>query len=144
MIDGGHHLIPLIFVRTFDDHFGHHRAEDMWELLFADGLAILAESEDQLQEGMLIWQKDLERFGLKMNAIKTETLLCSRVGGQSTVSRGRRGDELKKVESFQYMGSTLCQIGWNDVQERLNAIWMKWMELSGVLHDSRMPIKLKV
>ena len=38
----------------------------------------MADSEEQLQERLLKWQECLEKYGLKMNAKKTETMVCSK------------------------------------------------------------------
>ena len=50
----------------------------MWELLYADDLGILAEKEVDLQRRVVEWQEALERKGLKVNAKKTEVVVCTR------------------------------------------------------------------
>lgn len=63
--------LNLLFVIVIDVLLAHLRVEDLWELLFADDLATMAISADQLQERLVRWQ---ERYGLKINAKKTKVL----------------------------------------------------------------------
>ena len=55
------------------------------------------------------------------------------------------GVELPKVETFKYLGSVLDKEGTSkqDVQHRIGVGWIKWRELSGVLCDANMPVKMK-
>ena len=137
-------LSPLLFTVIIDVLSKHLQAENLWELLFADNLIIMADSEEQLQERLIKWQKSLERFGLKMNAKKTETMICCKKGGAKMVVWERNG-ELNQVESFIYLGSMICESEGceKDVQMRVSASWMKWKEMSTVKNDRRMPMRLK-
>jgi len=47
-------------------------------MLYADNLIIAAISSAKLQERFGEWQEALERKGLKVNANKTETMVCTR------------------------------------------------------------------
>ena len=80
-----------------------------------------------------------------MNAKKTETMVCCKKGGAKVVVRERNGEELNQVESFRYLGSVICESGGckKDVQARVSASWMKWKEVSAVMNDRRMPMRLK-
>ncbi|XP_063889347.1 uncharacterized protein LOC135116067 [Scylla paramamosain] len=46
--------------------------EDLWELLFADDLVIIADTKEELQERYLFWKGNLERKGMKVSTQKTE------------------------------------------------------------------------
>ena len=142
----GSTLSPLLFAVIIDVLSEHLRAENLWELLFADDLVIMADSEEQLQERLVKWQKSLEQFGLKMNAKKTKTMVCCKKGGAKVVVWERNGEELNQVESFRYLGSVICESAGceKDVQARVSASWMKWKEVSVVMNDRRMPMRLKV
>ena len=139
-------LSPLLFAVIIDVLSEHLRAENLWELLFADDLAIMADSEEQLQERLSKWQECLEKYGLKMNAKKTETMVCSKNGEEQVNSRDMHGEELEQVKSFRYLGSLIhnnkggCE---KEVQARVSASWMKWREVTTVLNDKRMPMRLK-
>ena len=48
-----------------------------WELLYADDLALIAESEEKLMDKLQIWQNGFEEKGLKVNVKKTKVMRCS-------------------------------------------------------------------
>ena len=49
-LHAGSALSPLLFAVIIDVLSEHLRAENLWELLFAYDLAIMADSEEQLQD----------------------------------------------------------------------------------------------
>lgn len=55
------------------------------------------------------------------------------------------GQLLRKSSHFKYLGSTISNNGTchEDVIARTQTSWMKWHQLTGVLCDRRMPLKLK-
>ena len=55
------------------------------------------------------------------------------------------GKELIKTTSFKYLGSwiTSNSCTFEEVQARSRAAWMRWRELTGVMCDRRMPLRLK-
>ena len=54
----------------------------------------MEDSEEQLQES-------LEKYGLKINAKKTEMMICSENGKEQVNIRDAHGEELKQVKSFK-------------------------------------------
>ena len=48
------------------------KGELPWELIFSDNMAHVAETEEELQEKVLSWQRVLGEGGLKMNATKSD------------------------------------------------------------------------
>ena len=141
----GSALSPLLFAIVIDVLSEHLRAEDLWELLFADDLAIMADSADQLQERLVRWQESMERYGLKVNAKKTEVLVCSKKGDEKVTIRDRHGEKLKQVNGFKYLGSLVADKGGceKEVQSRVNASWLKWKEVKPIITDKRIPMRLK-
>ena len=92
------------------------------------------------------WQRCLEKGGLKVNVAKTETLACKRVeGGKVLRVRDVHGEEIRQVKEFKCLGTVLCEGGGKsrDVQERVKAGWIKWGEVSVVMKDKRMGMRLK-
>ena len=79
---------------------------------------------------------------MRLNVGKTEYLEC---GVQENGTIDIDGVPLKKCTSFQYLGSTITPEGDTRAaaDSRINAAWMKWREVTGVLCDRRMPDKLK-
>ena len=99
-IHQGSALSPLLFAVIIDVLSEHLRAENLWKLLFADDLAIMADSEEQLQERLLKWQECLEKYGLKMNVKITETIVCSKNGEEQVNIRDMHGEETETGEKF--------------------------------------------
>ena len=59
-----------------------------WELLYADDLVLLADTEDELKEKLQRWKSGLERKGLRVNVGKTKVMKCG-VGLKKTVDTGK-------------------------------------------------------
>ena len=58
-----------------------------WNVLYADDLTVMAESEEALVRKILIWKNSLSAKGLKVNAVKSK-VITSIVGGSDPVSIG--------------------------------------------------------
>ena len=84
-----------------------------------------------------------ERHGLKISSTKTEYLPSPTNDTESTVNSV--DVELSTVTSFKYLGSIFTSEGGSqaDVNNRIRIGWTKWKEVSGVMCDSKMPVKLK-
>ena len=54
--------------------------------------------------------------------------------------------ELKNVDHFKYPGSVVDKDGTidRDVDLRVQAAWLSWRKLTGVLYDRKIPLRLKV
>ncbi|EYC26828.1 hypothetical protein Y032_0010g985 [Ancylostoma ceylanicum] len=57
----------------------------------------------------------------------------------------RRGTDLPRTEAFKYLISTVSFDGClsHEVSARINATWLKWRSLTGVLCDKNIPDRLK-
>jgi len=67
--------------------------DELWELLFADDLVIMADMEEELQQRYLVRKNSLERKGMRMNTQKTEVIVSSREGheeNQHHIGRWRK------------------------------------------------------
>ncbi|GFS20484.1 retrovirus-related Pol polyprotein from type-1 retrotransposable element R2 [Elysia marginata] len=117
-----------------------------WELLFADDLAIIADSEEELQRRWLKWQIGLESKGLKVkvNTGKTEVMVSGRNRTKVNI-KDKEGRELNQVDQFKYLGVTFSKEGEPEtaVRARVKAAWQKWRELGPVIADKKIPTKLK-
>ena len=71
-------LSPLLFVNVLDVVSENIRRGLPWELLYADDLVIVAETEEELKERLTVWKDCLEGKGLKVNMGKTKVMKCSR------------------------------------------------------------------
>jgi len=141
----GSALSPFLFVLVLDAISKNFREGLPMELLFADDLVVMADTEDQLQERWQRWQIGMEKVGLKVNTKKTEVMVSSRNRTRIKIT-DRNGEELNQVDKFKYLGTTLSEEGGSEmaVRARITAAWNKWRQCSGVLYDRKMPRKLKV
>ena len=69
-------LSPLLFIIVMDVVTREIREGLPWELLYADDLVLIAESEDELKQKLKIWKDSMEAKGLKVNVTKTKVMIC--------------------------------------------------------------------
>ena len=69
-------LSPLLFTIALEALSRHFRKDLPWEVFYADGLVLLAESREILMEKIKIWKEGLESKGLKVNIGKTKVMKC--------------------------------------------------------------------
>ena len=72
-------LSPLLFIIVMQAVTKHVSTGLPWELLYADDLVIMAESEEELKEKLVAWKGAMEKKGLKVNIGKTK-VMCSELG----------------------------------------------------------------
>ena len=137
-------LSPLLFIIVMDAISEFVRRDVPWDMLYADDLIVAEDSAANLQARFLGWQKTLESKGLKINAGKTETMVCAKID-EPLVIRDSTGKSLKQVQTFKYLGSVVNATGGceEDVKHRITAAWQKWKDLSGVVCDRKMPVWIK-
>ena len=124
-------------VHTVMDVVSEYVQHDVpWDMLYADDLILSDISSTNLQKRFGEWQETLESKGLKVNADKTETMVCARTAETLQV-KDKTGKALKQVENFRYLGSVIHAQGGSEenIKARIAAAWKKWKELSGVLCD---------
>lgn len=137
-------LSPLLFIIVMDAISENIRREVPWDMLYADDLIVADESAQNSQASFTSWQRALESKGLKINASKTESMVCSRTDEELVIMDGE-GNKLKQVETFKYLGSIMNAKGGceQDVKNRIKAAWQKWRDLSCVLCDPKITVRLK-
>jgi hypothetical protein len=69
-------LSPLLFIAVLEALSLHFREGLPWELLYADDLVLLAESEEELMEKFRHWKDGMEAKGLRVNMEKTKVMKC--------------------------------------------------------------------
>uniref|UniRef100_A0A2A4JTH5 Reverse transcriptase domain-containing protein n=1 Tax=Heliothis virescens TaxID=7102 RepID=A0A2A4JTH5_HELVI len=118
-----------------------------WNILYADDVALISDSVVDLQNDFNRWVKSLEENGLKISRKKTEHMSCI-FDGSTQVNQIQLyidGEPIPTVDHFKYLGSIISSDGGieRDVTHRTTTGWMKWRQLTGVMCDKRMPIRLK-
>ncbi|HXJ94687.1 MAG TPA: reverse transcriptase domain-containing protein [Terriglobia bacterium] len=70
-------LSPLLFTIVLEALSRTFRVGLPWELLYADDLVLMAESEEKLMDKLRRWRHGFEEKGLKVNVGKTKVMRCS-------------------------------------------------------------------
>ena len=64
-------LSPLLFVIVMEDISREFRVALPWKLLYADDLAVIAETEEELINRLNEWKDNVESKGMRVNMNKT-------------------------------------------------------------------------
>ncbi|KAK3555149.1 hypothetical protein QTP86_009988 [Hemibagrus guttatus] len=133
----GSALRPFLFAVVMDQLSEEVRQESPWTMMFADDIVICSESRDQVEENLERWRFALERRGMKVSRSKTEYMCVNEREGSGTVRL--QGEEVKKVQEFKYLGSTVQSNGecGKEVKKRVQAGWNGCRKVSGVLCDRK-------
>ena len=146
-IIGGLHqrseLNPLLFIVVLDDTSEEFRCGLPCELLFADDLTVVIDTEEEMQRRWHGWQIGMESKGLKVYTGKTEVMVGSRRGTKANI-KDNQGTSLRHLNKFKYLGVTISEEGGSEeaVRAIVSAAWGKWRDLSGVISDMKMTRKL--
>ena len=76
-------LSPLLFIIVMEALSRDFRSGCPWELLYADDLANIADSAEELQRKLLLWKNGIEAKGLRVNLNKTKFLRCKQINAKS-------------------------------------------------------------
>ncbi|KAK3513312.1 hypothetical protein QTP70_009998 [Hemibagrus guttatus] len=117
----GSALSPFLFALVMDQLSEEVRQESPWTMMFADDIVICSESREQVEENLERWRFALERRGMKVSGSKTEYMCMNEREGSGTVRL--QGEEVKKVQEFKYLGSTVQSNGecGKEVKKRVQA-----------------------
>ncbi|KAK3545159.1 hypothetical protein QTP70_001710 [Hemibagrus guttatus] len=139
----GSALSPFLFAIVMDQLSEEVRQESPWTMMFSDDIVICSESREQVEENLERWRFALERRGMKVSRSKTEYMCVNEREGSGTVRL--QGEEVKKVQEFKYLGSTVQSNGecGKEVKKRVQAGWNGWRKVSGVLCDQKISARIK-
>ncbi|KAK3526491.1 hypothetical protein QTP70_029992, partial [Hemibagrus guttatus] len=139
----GSALSPFLFAIVMDQLSEEVRQESPWTMMFADDIVICSESREKVEENLERWRFALERRGMKVSRSKTEYMCVNEREGSGTVRL--QGEEVKKVQEFKYLGSTVQSNGecGKEVKKRVQAGWNGWRKVSGVLCDQKISARIK-
>ncbi|KAK3560533.1 hypothetical protein QTP86_010890 [Hemibagrus guttatus] len=115
----GSALSPFLFAMVMDQLSEEVKQESPWTMMFA-----------------------LERRGMKVSRSKTEYMCVNEREGSGTVRL--QGEEVKKVQEFKYLGSTVQSNGkcGKEVKKQVQAGWNGWRKVSGVLCDRKISARI--
>ncbi|KAK3547951.1 hypothetical protein QTP70_001318 [Hemibagrus guttatus] len=136
-------LSPFLFAIVIDQLSEEVRQESPWKMMFADDIVICSERREQVEETLERWRFALERKGMKVSRSKTEYMCVNEREGSGTVRL--QGEEVKKVQEFKYLGSTVQSNGecGKKVKKQVQAGWNGWRKVSGVLCDRKISARIK-
>ena len=71
----GSGLSPLLFLIVMEAISREFRVALPWELLYADDLAVIAETEEELIKRLNQWKENVESKGMRVNMNKTKVMI---------------------------------------------------------------------
>ena len=138
----GSALSPFLFAIIMDKMAEDIRKDTPWDMLFADDI-VCRQNHRKLEDDLEIWRNALERRGLKVSQSSTEYLKAGDVDDGKELKL--QGEKLKKAKNFEYLDSTVSSDGRceEEVRRRIQAGWMSWKKVSGVLCDRKLSARVK-
>ena len=103
-------LSPLLFIAVLDLISRKTVVKDaMKKLLYADGLALVTNGKQELQETMEEWNGLSINHGLKLNLEKTDVLHKGHQREELDIER--EGNKLNQWDNFMYLGGQCAETG---------------------------------
>jgi len=99
----GSALSPLLLVIVIEALSREFRVDLPWELLYADDLVVIAETEDDLIKRHNEWKDFIENRGMKVNTNKTKVMIC---GEWQKVMQ--KGSIYKVIKTFMCRGCMIA------------------------------------
>ena len=87
-------------------------------LRYADDTVLIADSEDKLQRILTTVAEESEKKGLQLNAKKTECMVISKKSVIPKCNITCRGENIKQVDTFKYLGCTITPDAKSDFEIR--------------------------
>ena len=138
----GSALSSFLFAIIMDKLTEDIRKDTPWDMLFADDIVLSRQNCRELEDDLEMWRNALERRGLKVSRSKTEYLKAGDVDHGEELKL--QGEKLKTAKNFKYLGSTVSSDGRCEEEvRRIQAGWMSWKNVSGVLCDRKLSAKVK-
>ena len=113
------------------------------KMMYADDLAIIAESKQELQEVLEEWKGMFKKYGLRMSLENTEMMWAGHQREELNIRLD--GKEIKQVDGFVYLGGMVTEDGHSEVEVRcrIQAGANAWRKVEGVMLDRKILKKLK-
>ena len=136
-------LSPFLFGIIMDKLTEEIRKDAPWNMLSADGIVLSRQNHRELEDDLKIWRNALERRGLKVSRSKTEYLKAGGVDDGEKLKL--QGEKVKRAKNFKNLVLTVSSDGRceEEVKRRIQAGWISWKKLSGVLCDRKLLARVK-
>ena len=116
-------------------------------ICYADDTALMAESEEKLQEIVNEVKYHSSRGGLEMNVKKTKVMLITRKP-EKTITIKVDSADLERVHQFKYLGTQITEDvrTETELKYRMNAAKAKFSSMNTILtsRQLKLPLKLRV
>ena len=112
------------------------------KMMYADDLAIIAESKQELQEMMEEWKGVFKKHGLRMSLEKTEVMWVGHQREELNIRLGSK--EIKQVDGFVYLGGMVTGDKHSEIDARcrIQVGANAWRKV-GIMLDRTISKKLK-
>ncbi|KAG7310042.1 hypothetical protein JYU34_004574 [Plutella xylostella] len=145
-------LSPLLFIIILDDIMRQvsagsrgipWRQGQLEDLDYADDIVLLSKRLSDMQSKIEDLQREGGKYGLKINASKTESM---KVSSSSTEHVTLGNSQLKLVDTFCYLGCILTNKGGADmdIDNRIKKAKAAFAQLAPVWKSHIMPLRLKL
>ena len=113
------------------------------DLDFADDVALLSSTRQQIQSKTTRMDKEATRVGLKINTQKTKTMKINAINQESIQIRGK---DIEEVEEFTYLGATVCKEGggMKDLKNRLSKARGSFIRLKNIWSSNSITRRTKL
>jgi len=115
-------------------------------LRYADDTVLIAETETDLQNILKKVVTESEKKGLQINIKKTECMVISKKNITPKCSLNIKGEEIKNVEKFTYLGSLITSDGRSvtEIKKRIGMAKEVFNKMSAVFKNRQLKVKTKV
>jgi len=96
----GSALSPLLFVMVMEAISREFRVALPWELLYADDVVVIAETEEELIKRLKVWKENVESKGMRVNVNKTKGMISGEC--QKVRQKVVRGFAVKVLVEIHY------------------------------------------
>ena len=132
----GSALSPLLFIAVVEMVSRKASTRDILrKLLYADDLAVVADSEADLQERLVDWKEIFGKYGLRVSLEKTGYFWSG--SRKKILTYDWMGKKLNPRDSFVYLGGAVCGDGGTETEHnrRIQAVSSAWRKVEGVMGD---------
>ena len=126
---------------------------NIWELMFADDVAIITYSKEDTQKFINCLDKICRKFGMEISGTKTEIMHQKKRNDTYPSPKFYLGNhELKLVSNFKYLGTIFSTITSenasnymeSDINRRINQSWFAFSKFKNILKCNKLSLKQKI
>ena len=120
--------------------------QNLNNIRYADDTALIADSEENLQEIVSHVKTESSKKGLDMNIKKTKVMIISRNPTGKKIKIEVDGQYLEQIEKMKYLGTLITEEVKTDteLETRSNLAKSKFSEMSKILTSKRLKLKTKL